>query len=258
MRAYYDVPNDQPSSVVSSAPQMEEIEETEKIVSLEDFCVEKLSESQLMIRLKGTSKKWIVTSERYTIQGDVRHRTEFNIMETNGVIVDDSMYSYTIFDGKTKFGTLYSFYYKSMYEFTGHLLHLADKRITHKYREGNTYKSWGFASDDPDGYAFHGRNVYSVSTETYKTINPQLDWFEHGHRYIMYDDRLKMTREFREYDGDGRIPDIDEADIPEEEHDILMSMAMDYPQNVYDVLPKSERQYFIEIAKIANEYFGQK
>jgi hypothetical protein len=91
----------------------------------------------------------------------------------------------------------------------------------------------------------------------FKTINPQLDWFEHGHGFIMYDNRVEKTRIFKHDDGDGCIPEIAAENIPPETLETLMSMArQQLPENPFDVLPPTERQYFVEIARLANERFG--
>lgn len=216
------------------------MEPTIKILSAKQFLI-------TFWKLNGSLRHWIVTNHE---------KNGVHIMETTGNIVDDSMYSFETFDGEQKHGTLYDFYYHSKYEFKGYLMSISGERVYMNFRDGDVFKSWYFAPDNPDGYAFWGKNTYEYSVENHLDINSMLDWYHSPHGYVMYDNRLEMTRSFRERTSSRHLDDICHIDIPIHILGELKTMARLLPKNVLELLPESERPYYKQILDLAIKTFG--
>ena len=217
-----------------------------------------LSPNQLFITFN-EGKKYVVTKEKWSMKLNDKlfQVSGVHVMETTGKIADDSMYSFVDANGKQRFGTIYDFYYKSKFEFSGYLFSVSNERIHVKHRIGNVYKEWSYAPDHEDNFSCHGQNNYAFSNELFDSKNPQLDWYVYGQCYYMFDDRLDMTRKFRMNDTPGTLKDISKYEVPDDVIGELKSMAGLLPTNPFDLLPSSEKPFFEECVRISNNLFSQ-
>ena len=213
----------------------------------EKYNVVPLDDGNLLITSAKTHHRWITR-----IKGK-----KTLIMQTTGKIADDSMYNLY---GKAKpGGTLYSFYYETPYEFSGHQLTVNGLRVYHNFREGDFFESENFTPREPDGYAFYGQNTSEIGGSPVKRVNPQLDWFAYRSGWIMYCDRINDTVMFRKRCGENMncLEDIEEdTDDPLDAQMIakLKTNVREQPCDMFELLPEPIREEFKEVLEVTKMY----